>query len=170
MTDINHVVLVGRLTRDSETKYTAAGQAVCKFSIAVNRKRKVGDAWEDEANYFDIVLWGRQAEAINKYLVKGKQIGVDGELRLDRWEQDGQKRSKVEIVANNIQLLGGGAVGGSTGDGAQGGYYGAQSAPSGGGRQEYGGSPSYARPPAPQDDSYGHDEKLGDSFSDDIPF
>ena len=114
MADLNHVVLIGRLTRDAELKYTSGGQAVCKFSIAVNRRRKSGDQWVDEANFFDIVLWGRQGESLNQYLVKGKLVGVDGELRQDRWEQDGQNRSKVEIVANNIQLLGGGA-GGSPG-------------------------------------------------------
>jgi single-strand DNA-binding protein len=108
MADINHVVLVGRLTRDAELKYTANGQAVCKFSIAVNRRKKQGDQWVDEANFFDIVVWGRQGESLNQYLVKGKLIGIDGELRQDRWEQDGQNRSKVEVVANNLQLLGGG--------------------------------------------------------------
>jgi len=117
MADINHVVLVGRLTRDAELKYTAGGQAVCKFSIAVNRRKKNGDQWEDEANFFDIVLWGKQGESLQNYLVKGKMIGVDGELRQDRWQQDGQNRSKVEIIANYIQLLGGGggASGGSSG-------------------------------------------------------
>ena len=113
MADINHVVLVGRLTRDAELKYTAGGQAVCKFSVAVNRRRKNGDQWEDEANYFDVVVWGRQGESIAQYLQKGKSVGIDGELRQDRWQQDGQNRSKVEIVANNIQLLGGGSSQGS---------------------------------------------------------
>ncbi|MDR0411641.1 MAG: single-stranded DNA-binding protein [Treponema sp.] len=113
MVDINHVILVGRLTRDAELKYTANGQAVCKFSIAVNRRRKQGEQWIDEANFFDVVVWGRQGESLNQYLVKGKLIGVDGELRQDRWEQDGQNRSKVEIVANNLQLLGGGQAGGT---------------------------------------------------------
>ena len=92
--------MIGRLTRDAELKYTASGQAVCKFSIAVNRRRKNGDQWEDEANFFDIVVWGRQGESLNQYLVKGKMVGVDGELRQDRWQQDGQNRSKVEIVAS----------------------------------------------------------------------
>ncbi|MCL1815068.1 MAG: single-stranded DNA-binding protein [Treponema sp.] len=107
MADVNHVVLIGRLTRDAELKYTAGGQAVCKFSIAVNRRRKTGDQWVEEPNFFDVVLWGRQGEALNQYLVKGKQVGVDGELRQDRWEQDGQNRSRVEVVASNLQLLGG---------------------------------------------------------------
>ena len=105
MADINHVVLVGRLTRDAEIKYTSSGQAVCKFSVAVNRRRKTGDQWVDEPNFFDVVVWGRQGESLNQYLVKGKQVGLDGELRQDRWEQDGQNRSRVEIVANNLQLL-----------------------------------------------------------------
>jgi single-strand DNA-binding protein len=109
-TDINHVVLVGRLTRDAELKYTANGQAVCKFSIAVNRNRKSGDQWVEEASFFDITLWGRSGESLNQYLVKGKQVGVSGELRQDRWEKDGQNHSKVEIVAINLQLLGGGGA------------------------------------------------------------
>jgi single-strand DNA-binding protein len=107
MNDINKVIIVGRLTRDAELKYTSNGFAVCKFSLAVNRRKKSGDQWVEEANFFDVVLWGRMAEAINQYLVKGKQVAVEGELRQNRWEQDGQPRSKVEITANNLQLLGG---------------------------------------------------------------
>jgi single-strand DNA-binding protein len=106
MADINHVVLVGCLTRDAELKFTASGQGVCKFSIAVNRSRKVGDKWEEEASFFDIVLWGKQGESLNQYLVKGKQVAVAGELRQERWEQDGQNRSKVTVTAATVQLLG----------------------------------------------------------------
>jgi single-strand DNA-binding protein len=105
--DINHVVLVGRLTRDAEIKYTSTGTAISKFSIAINRRRKINDQWTDEANFFDVVVWGRQAESLTPYLLKGKQIGVQGELRQNRWEQDGQPRSRVEVNASNIQLLGG---------------------------------------------------------------
>ena len=122
MADINHVVLVGRLTRDAELKSIASGQAVCKFSIAVNRRRKSGDQWEDEPNFFDIVVWGRQGESLHQYLVKGKMVAVDGELRQDRWQQDGQNRSKVEVVANYLQLLGGNPSGGSSNGGNQGSY------------------------------------------------
>jgi single-strand DNA-binding protein len=107
MADINRVVLLGRLTRDAEVKYTSGGQAVCKFSIAINRRRKSGDEWVDEANFFDVVLWGRMGESLSQYLIKGKQVGVTGELRQERWEKDGVTRSRVEIVADNIQLLGG---------------------------------------------------------------
>ncbi len=109
MADVNHVILIGRLTRDAELKYTSGGMAVCKFAIAVNKRRKQGDQWVDEANFFDIVLWGRSGETLNQYLVKGKQVAVEGELHQNRWEQDGQSRSKIEINANNVQLLGGNA-------------------------------------------------------------
>jgi single-strand DNA-binding protein len=68
MADINHVVLVGRLTRDSELKYTAGGQAVCKFSVAVNRRKKQGDQWVEDPNFFVVVLWGRQGETFSQYL------------------------------------------------------------------------------------------------------
>jgi single-strand DNA-binding protein len=157
MADINHVVLVGRLTRDAELKYTANGQAVCKFSVAVNRRKKSGEQWVDEANFFDVVLWGRQGEAVNQYLLKGKQVGVDGELRQDRWEQDGQNRSKVEIVANNLQLLGGGA-GGPGGTAGSPPAYGQGN----GGYQDRRGDV-----PPPREVPRGGGD---DSFSDDIPF
>jgi len=113
MADVNHVVLVGRLTRNAELKYTNNGAAVSKFSIAINQRRKKDDQWVDEAHFFDIVLWGKSAESINQYLVKGKQVGVEGQLRQNRWEQDGQARSKVEIFATNVMLLGSGSGGGA---------------------------------------------------------
>ena len=105
--DINEWIGIGRLTRDAELKYTSGGMAVCKFAIALNRRIKKGDSWEDEANFVDIVLWGKSGESLNAYLVKGKQVAVKGELHQNRWEQDGQPRSKIEIVASNVQLLGG---------------------------------------------------------------
>ncbi len=104
--DINRVVLVGRLTRDAELKYTSGGMAIADISLASNRSRKQGDQWVDEANFFDISLFGRRAEALAQYLSKGTQIAVEGQLRQDRWEQDGMKRSKVTIAASDIQLLG----------------------------------------------------------------
>jgi len=115
--DINSVVLVGRLTRDAEMRYTNSGTAICKFSLAVNRRKRSGDNWEDEVSYFDIVVWGRQGEAVSRFLEKGKQVSVSGELRQSRWEQDGQTRSRVEVVAANIQLLGGTPSGSSQSDG-----------------------------------------------------
>ena len=107
MADINHVTLVGRLTRDAELKYTNSGQAVSNIGIAINQRRRRDDQWVDEAHFFDCVVWGKTAEALNQYLVKGKQVGVEGQLRQSRWEQDGRTRSRVEIFVNNLQLLGG---------------------------------------------------------------
>lgn len=107
MADINHVTLVGRLTRDAELKYTNSGQAVSNIGLAVNQRRRRDDQWVDEAHFFDCVVWGRTAEVLNQYLVKGKQVGIEGQLRQNRWEQEGRTRSRVEISVNNIQLLGG---------------------------------------------------------------
>jgi single-strand DNA-binding protein len=161
MADLNHVVLIGRLTRDAELKYTANGQAVCNFSIAVNRRRKNGDQWEDEVSFFDIVLWGRQGESLNQYLVKGKQVGVDGELRQDRWTKDGQNHSKVTVVAANLQLLGSGT--GAGGGGSGGSYQGRNDGGSAGGP---GGSVREAPPPGGASQEAPGD----DGFADDIPF
>ena len=157
--DLNRVILIGRLTRDAELKFTAGGQAVCKFSIAVNRKKKDGDAWTDEASFFDITLWGRQAEALEQYLLKGKQIGVDGELRQDRWQQDGQNRSKIDIIANSIQLLGGGSDSRSGSSGYSEGSSGSRGNSGYSGSAKQGASSQgNSRPPSE------------DGFQDDIPF
>jgi single-strand DNA-binding protein len=106
MSDLNFVTLIGRLTRDAELKYTASGKPVSKFSLAVNERRKVGDQWKDEASFFEIVLWGQLGESLNQYLAKGKQVAVTGRLKQERWEQNGQNRSKVVINAETVQLLG----------------------------------------------------------------
>jgi len=106
VSDINVVVLVGRLTRDSELKYTPSGYAICRFSIAVNRSKKQDEGWVDEPHYFDIEFYGKSAEGLSKYLLKGRQVAVQGELRQDRWEKDGQQRSKVVVVASTIRPLG----------------------------------------------------------------
>lgn len=104
--DLNRVILVGRLTRDAELQYTNSGFAIGKMSIAVNRRKKQGDQWMDEGNFFDVTLFGKRAESLAQYLLKGNQIAVEGQLNQDRWEQDGMKRSRVNIDATNIQLLG----------------------------------------------------------------
>ena len=155
MADVNHVILIGRLTRDAELKYTSGGQPVCKFGLAINRRKKQGDQYVDEANFFDIVLWGKAGESLSQYLTKGKQVAVEGELRQDRWEQDGQSRSKVEVMANNVQLLGSG----------QGDKSGQGSTQSGQDKESY----QYAttsRSPGPSGSATGD----GDGFQDDIPF
>jgi single-strand DNA-binding protein len=105
MSDINSVVLCGRVVRDAEVKYTNGGTAVAEISIAVNRY--AGQGKPDEVGFFEINIWGKQAEAIKQYLTKGRQVVIQGELRQERWEKDGQKQSKVRINANNVQLVGG---------------------------------------------------------------
>jgi single-strand DNA-binding protein len=152
-TDINSVVLIGRLTRDAELRYSNSGAAICVFSIANSYSRKQGDNWTEETNFFDAVLMGRRAEALHKYLVKGKQIGIQGELRQNRWEQDGQRRSKVEIFVQDLNLLGGGS-GSSGGGGGGGGSYGNAS----------GGAPAQGQS---QNDGFSNS---GSDFEDDVPF
>ena len=107
MNDINHVVIIGRLTKDIEVRYLSNGTPVANLSIAVNRSKKEGDQWVEMTSFFNVQLWGNSAENLKQYLVKGKMIAVDGELRQDRWEKDGQQQSKVYICSRNIQLVGG---------------------------------------------------------------
>lgn len=113
MTDVNHVVLIGRLTRDlgsdeRDFGYLPNGQARANVSIAVNRSKKQGDEWIDEVSYLEVAIFGKTAENLKPYLLKGKQIAVDGHLKQDRWkDQQGNNRSKISIVAENVQLLGG---------------------------------------------------------------
>lgn len=173
--DVNSLVIVGRLTRDAELKYTASGQALATFAVAVNRKVKRGDAWEEEGNFFDVVYWGRGAEAVNQYLLKGKQIAIEGSLKQDRWQDaEGQPRSKVVIEANTVQLLGGQSQNGhapiaGTGQGNQGGYGRAAGSrpPTGISAQQQAPRASEAMrysTPEPQSDC------VDDGFADDIPF
>ena len=168
MADINRVTLVGNLTRDSQLKYTPGGMAICEFSLAINNRRKQGEEWVDEANFFDVTLFGRQGEAIQRYLLKGKQVGVDGRLKQDRWQdkESGQNRSKVVVIADNVMLLGGGA-GGSGGSGNAGGGGGAGSGSAGWGGSESGGA---VRPASGGSSSSGDDGFGGDDFPDNIPF
>ncbi|NBB89618.1 MAG: single-stranded DNA-binding protein [Spirochaetes bacterium] len=153
MADINQVVLVGRLVRDAELRYLSSGTSVMNFSIAVNRRRKQGDQWVDEASFFDVELFGRQAESIQRFMVKGKQVGIQGELRQDRWEQDGQNRSKVRVHAINLQLLGGPGDGGQSAGGSGGGQSRPDQVQGGGNGADFG--------PPPAND---------DNFDDDVPF
>lgn len=97
--DLNYCVLIGRLVRDPELAYTPNGDAVCKFSIAVNGYK------EDAVSFFDIVAWNKSAEAIAKYMSKGKKICVEGNLRQERWEKDGKKYNAVKIYSNRFYFL-----------------------------------------------------------------
>jgi single-strand DNA-binding protein len=106
--NINRVIVVGNLTRDPELRHTPSGTAVCSLRIAVNttRKDETGQ-WVDKPNYFDVTVWGQQGENCAQYLSKGRPVAIDGRLEWREWEQDGNKRQAVEIVADNVQFLGG---------------------------------------------------------------
>lgn len=111
MTDINKVVEIGNITRDigddeRSFSYTNNGTARANFSIAVNRSVKKGEEWIDEVSYFDVTVWGKTAENLKPYFTKGQKVAVEGYLKQDRWEKDGQKFSKVGIVAEKVQLVG----------------------------------------------------------------
>ncbi len=108
MNDLNTVLLVGRLTKDMELSYTGGGLAIGTFSLAVNRSVKHGNEWQSLASFFYCKCFGKTAENLQQYMAKGKQVAVIGELVQERWEKEGQKFSKISIMADNIQLLGGG--------------------------------------------------------------
>ena|SRR6476619_1232900 len=108
--NINRVVLVGNLTRDPELKHLPSGTALCSLRIAVNTRRKDETGqWTDKPNYFDVSVWGNQGESCAQYLAKGRPVAIDGRLEWREWEaSDGSgKRQAVEIVADNVQFLGG---------------------------------------------------------------
>jgi len=107
MSDINRVTLVGRLTRDPELRALPSGTSVLNLGLAVNgRQKDQSGNWIDKPNFFDVKVFGNQADALNNHLAKGRRVGVDGRLDWSSWEaQDGSKRSKVEIVAQSVQFL-----------------------------------------------------------------
>lgn len=115
MASYNKVILMGNLTRDPQLTYTSSNTAVCKFGLAVNRKwrdRNTGET-KDETCFVDCTCFGRGGEVINQYMSKGKPIHVDGRLNFSQWEgQDGTKRSKLDVVVENFQFVGGGGGGG----------------------------------------------------------
>jgi len=111
----NQVVLMGNLTRDPELRSTPNGQSVCSFSLALNRSYKGSDGnWQEVTDYVDCVAWGPLGERVAQYLQKGRPCLVNGRLQSRSWEQEGQKRSKIEVVANDVTFLGG-AQGGDSG-------------------------------------------------------
>lgn len=107
--DLNRVTLIGRLTRDGELRQTAGGTTVASIRLAVTSRAKQGQEWVDQPNYFDVKLFGRQAEALDKWLLKGMRVGVDGRLSWREWDaKDGSRRQTIEVIADTIQLLGDG--------------------------------------------------------------
>jgi single-strand DNA-binding protein len=118
MASFNRVILMGNLTRDVEVRYTPGGTAVSEIGLAVNDRRKDAKGeWVDETTFVDVTLWGRTAEIAGEYLTKGAPLLVEGRLKLDTWEKDGQKRSKLRVVCENMRMLGGKGGGGGGGGG-----------------------------------------------------
>lgn len=149
MNDINKVLVIGRMTRDIGERdfgYITTGTARLNISIAVNESRKGQNGWTDYPNYFDVTIWGKTAENLKPYLTKGKQVAIEGHLQQQRWESNGQRNSKVVIIADNVELGGGREGNGQSAPAPQ------QSAP------QQTSAPEYSQP------------TLGDEFPEDIPF
>lgn len=132
MASVNKVMLLGRLTADPELRYTPKGTAVCDLRLAMNRQYTDPGSGEkkEETTFVDVTVWSRQAETSAQYLKKGREVFVEGRLKQDQWEQDGQKRSKLSVTAENVTFVGGGGGGRE---------YGGEGAEGGGGGQRRGG-------------------------------
>lgn len=113
MASYNRVILVGNLTRDPELRYIPSGTDVTEVGLAVNDRRKnASGEWIDETTFIDVTLWGRTAEIASEYLNKGSSVLIEGRLKLDTWEKDGKKNSKLRVVGERMQMLGGKSGGG----------------------------------------------------------
>lgn len=136
MAGVNKAIIVGNLGRDPELRYTQGGQPVCNLAVATSRRYTNNRTNElvEETEWHRIVVWGKQAEHCNNYLVKGRQVYVEGRLRTSSYEREGQRHYSTEVVAETVQFLSGGNGRGGGGGGGQGG--GGQG---GGGRGNYGG-------------------------------
>ncbi|MBR1714726.1 MAG: single-stranded DNA-binding protein [Treponema sp.] len=181
MRDLNTVVIIGRLSRDlnpsdsREFAYTPNGFARANISVAVNTSRKNGDQWVEEANFFNVTIFGKPAENLKPYLTKGKQVVVEGSLKQDRWQdkETGKTRERVYILANNIQLLGSSGAGQRTeggyqqpAAGATPGYQPMNNAPQG--FQNAAPQQSYQGGYQPQPSGGGYNDM--DNFPDEVPF
>jgi len=155
MASYNKVFLLGNLTRDPEVRYTPKGSAVADLGIAVNRQYTLDNGEKrEEVTFVDVTFWGRTAEVAGEYLKKGRSVFIEGRLQLDTWDdkQSGQKRSKLKVIGEMMQMLGGrpGAGGGSGGAGDEGGAEEAPRARAGGSTRSA--APQKGGPPAETDD------------------
>ena len=161
---VNKVILVGRLGRDPETRYTGGGQAVANFSVATDEsyKDKNGER-QKRTEWHKIVVWGKQAEIAQQYLKKGSLVFIEGRIQSREWQdKEGQKRTSFEIVANNFRMLGGRSEGAA-----------AASAGGGGATARSGGGDDFESHAAPAEDSYGGTAPAGggpEISDEDIPF
>jgi single-strand DNA-binding protein len=169
MASFNRVILMGNVTRDPELRYIANGTAVTDIGLAVNDRRKnASGEWVEETTFVDVTLWGRTAEVAGEYVTKGSPLFIEGRLKLDTWEKDGKKNSKLRVVCDRMQLLGG------RGDSAKGGRSRSGSsagrpvpAGAGGGEDDFGGHEEYAGGSSSGGAGYASGDNGGD---DDIPF
>ena len=167
MASFNKVILVGNLTRDPEVRYTTGGTAVTEVGLAVNRNwtdRSTNER-KEETTFVDVTLWGRTAEVAGEYLSKGRPVLIEGRLQLDQWEdkESGQKRSKLKVVGETLQLLGGRSDGPPTGQGA-----------ASGSRPHFGGNSQSAsvasEAPSSSPEKAFSDDAPGSPSEDDVPF
>jgi single-strand DNA-binding protein len=145
MASFNKVILLGNLTRDPEVRYTPKGSAVTDLGIAVNRQYTLENGEKrEEVTFVDVTFWGRTAEVAGEYLKKGRPIFIEGRLQLDTWDdkQSGQKRSKLKVIGETMQMLGGPRSGGSSADNGD----------EGGGRSDKPSAPPKSTVPAGPDD------------------
>src|SRR3984957_1821010 len=160
---LNQVFLMGNLTRDPELRQIPSGQSVTSFSLALNRSYKdASGEWQEATDYIDCVAWGPLAERVSQYLTKGRRCLVQGRLQSRSWEQDGQKRSKVEVLANDVTFLDGRGTGGDDNGGSGGGASSSDNAP----------APTSAKPKPSKKQDDVVIEDIGDEpiNLDDIPF
>ncbi|MCS7032623.1 MAG: single-stranded DNA-binding protein [Phycisphaerae bacterium] len=158
MASFNQVILLGNLTRDPQLRYTPSQMAVCDFGIAVNRRFRAADGTDrEEVTFVDCTAWGKQAELINQYCTKGRPLFVQGRLKLDQWEdkQGGGKRSKLSVVVENFQFIGG-REGGQGAGGYEAGESGGRS--SGRSAGQRGSPPPTEEPPIPEESQVRPDE------------
>jgi single-strand DNA-binding protein len=166
MASFNRVVLLGNVTRDPELRYIANGTAVTEIGLAVNDRRKTASGeWVDETTFVDVTLWGRTAEIAGEYVTKGSPLMIEGRLKLDTWEKDGKKNSKLRVVGERMVLLG------SKGDGPRG-----EGAKGGGQARPQRAAQGRGGPAAEDDfsqsepDYHGSQSSGGVAADDDIPF
>ncbi|MBC7784731.1 MAG: single-stranded DNA-binding protein [Burkholderiales bacterium] len=166
MADVNKVMLIGRLTRDPQLKFTPSNLAVCEFGLAVGRKFKTATGEQrEETNFIDCTLFGKGGEIFNQYMTKGKQVFLEGRLKFDSWEdkQGGGKRSKLSVVVEEFQFLDNRGAGGAANSGPPDEEGGQSAPPRQASRPAQRAAPQQAPPQAP----YGEEQKFSD---DDIPF
>jgi single-strand DNA-binding protein len=159
---INAVTISGNIGREPEIRATQSGTSVLTFSLAVNERVKKGDSWEEYVNWIDVVVFGRRADSLSKILAKGMKVAVSGHLRYSTWERDNVKRSKIEVIADDVDIM-------QRRDGSQGqsnGSYGQQYQQQG----NYSQQQQYGYQNGSQQQSQGYQQPQMDVYDEDCPF